>query len=288
MPTENDRTDPAAKVVCSFCGKSQDEVRKIIAGPAVYICDECINLCNDVMEVEAGTAAGSQRDDPKYSPEPTPATKSTIWSLKRWVRSRRDPMPPMPDAGQDAKEIQSKVCGLCGEPAPLADVFLVRDRWLMCPTCIEDVRKLILGETSEEAATAWLAQAEDDLAAARHMAAHDNWSYVLFFAHEVVEKALKGFLAASQTPHSRATHSVFTLLKWSSNVDQRFQQFGPETWSLDTCYYLARYPIGDPPKRAKEFFNNPEEGAAAIRTAEAVLTLCREAVHAILQKRPAT
>lgn len=34
---------------CSFCGKSQDQVRKLIAGPEVYICDECINLCNDIM-----------------------------------------------------------------------------------------------------------------------------------------------------------------------------------------------------------------------------------------------
>ena len=35
---------------CSFCGKTQDEVKKIIAGPTVYICDECIELCNDIME----------------------------------------------------------------------------------------------------------------------------------------------------------------------------------------------------------------------------------------------
>lgn len=37
---------------CSFCGKNQDEVKKIIAGPTVYICDECIELCNDIMEEE--------------------------------------------------------------------------------------------------------------------------------------------------------------------------------------------------------------------------------------------
>ena len=36
-------------LVCSFCGKSQDEVRKLIAGPTVYICDECIDLCNDII-----------------------------------------------------------------------------------------------------------------------------------------------------------------------------------------------------------------------------------------------
>ena len=37
---------------CSFCGKSQDEVRKLIAGPTVYICDECIDLCNDIIAEE--------------------------------------------------------------------------------------------------------------------------------------------------------------------------------------------------------------------------------------------
>ena len=38
---------------CSFCGKGQREVRKLIAGPTVYICDECIRLCNDIVAEEA-------------------------------------------------------------------------------------------------------------------------------------------------------------------------------------------------------------------------------------------
>ena len=37
---------------CSFCGKSQKEVRKLIAGPSVYICDECVELCNDIITEE--------------------------------------------------------------------------------------------------------------------------------------------------------------------------------------------------------------------------------------------
>ena len=39
-------------VKCSFCGKSQKQVKKLIAGPGVYICDECIELCNDIIEEE--------------------------------------------------------------------------------------------------------------------------------------------------------------------------------------------------------------------------------------------
>ena len=37
---------------CSFCGKSQKQVKKLIAGPGVYICDECIDLCNEIIEEE--------------------------------------------------------------------------------------------------------------------------------------------------------------------------------------------------------------------------------------------
>ena len=37
---------------CSFCGKSQHEVRKLIAGPSVFICDECVDLCNDIIKEE--------------------------------------------------------------------------------------------------------------------------------------------------------------------------------------------------------------------------------------------
>ncbi len=44
--------DRGGNLVCSFCGKSQDEVRKLIAGPTVYICDECIDLCNDIIAEE--------------------------------------------------------------------------------------------------------------------------------------------------------------------------------------------------------------------------------------------
>jgi len=46
------RDDRTGDLACSFCGKSQDEVKKLIAGPTVYICDECIELCNDIIAEE--------------------------------------------------------------------------------------------------------------------------------------------------------------------------------------------------------------------------------------------
>jgi ATP-dependent Clp protease ATP-binding subunit ClpX len=50
--------DRSGSLVCSFCGKSQDEVRKLIAGPTVYICDECIDLCNDIIAEECDQEEG--------------------------------------------------------------------------------------------------------------------------------------------------------------------------------------------------------------------------------------
>jgi ATP-dependent Clp protease ATP-binding subunit ClpX len=47
---------------CSFCGKSQKQVRKLIAGPGVYICDECIELCNEIIEEELGEVAKTVED----------------------------------------------------------------------------------------------------------------------------------------------------------------------------------------------------------------------------------
>jgi len=48
---------------CSFCGKSQHEVRKLIAGPSVFICDECVELCNDIIREELEEKAASSRTD---------------------------------------------------------------------------------------------------------------------------------------------------------------------------------------------------------------------------------
>jgi ATP-dependent Clp protease ATP-binding subunit ClpX len=46
--------DDKGQLKCSFCGKTQDQVRKLVAGPGVYICDECIELCNEIVEEELG------------------------------------------------------------------------------------------------------------------------------------------------------------------------------------------------------------------------------------------
>jgi ATP-dependent Clp protease ATP-binding subunit ClpX len=51
-------TDDKNQLKCSFCGKAQEQVKKLIAGPGVYICDECIELCNEIIDEETGGPSG--------------------------------------------------------------------------------------------------------------------------------------------------------------------------------------------------------------------------------------
>lgn len=55
--------DEKGQLKCSFCGKSQEQVRKLVAGPGVYICDECIELCNEIVEEELGEEEEVQLQD---------------------------------------------------------------------------------------------------------------------------------------------------------------------------------------------------------------------------------
>ena len=56
------------KLHCSFCGKSQHEVKKLIAGPTVFICDECVDLCTDIIKEESKTTLlKSSKDVPSPS-----------------------------------------------------------------------------------------------------------------------------------------------------------------------------------------------------------------------------
>ena len=54
--------DSKNTLYCSFCGKSQHEVRKLIAGPTVFICDECVELCMDIIREENKTSMVKSRE----------------------------------------------------------------------------------------------------------------------------------------------------------------------------------------------------------------------------------
>lgn len=70
--------DEKGQLKCSFCGKSQDQVRKLVAGPGVYICDECIELCNEIIEEELS-------DDIEFSLQNIPKPREIKKVLDQYV-----------------------------------------------------------------------------------------------------------------------------------------------------------------------------------------------------------
>ena len=69
------KSGPEKLLYCSFCGKSQHEVKKLIAGPSVFICDECIELCNDIVRDEVASEMGESKGKSEL---PTPKEICTI------------------------------------------------------------------------------------------------------------------------------------------------------------------------------------------------------------------
>jgi ClpX C4-type zinc finger len=99
--------DPAAKpkLACSFCKKDQDQVRKLIAGPSVYICDECVDLCNDILE----------GDCEHETPVGEAPQQGTVFN-------------------RDAR------CALCHLLKPSEELLVVLDRGFICMVCLDAVK----------------------------------------------------------------------------------------------------------------------------------------------------
>jgi ATP-dependent Clp protease ATP-binding subunit ClpX len=73
MPREFGKNS-SSQLVCSFCAKTQDEVKKLVAGPGVYICDECVELCNDILVEELAQGATKAAKIPVPTPKEIRAT----------------------------------------------------------------------------------------------------------------------------------------------------------------------------------------------------------------------
>ncbi len=78
MSRDKGSKDEEKLLYCSFCGKSQNEVRKLIAGPSVYVCDECVELCNDIIRDEL-------QEDPSFGDEALPKPKEIKSELDQYV-----------------------------------------------------------------------------------------------------------------------------------------------------------------------------------------------------------
>ncbi len=86
---------------CSFCGKSQEQVRKLIAGPGVYICDECVDLCNEILDEEL-------LDSSAPAPQPVPRTEPP---QKRRARSASISLSQIPKPRELKKYLDEHVIG---------------------------------------------------------------------------------------------------------------------------------------------------------------------------------
>ena len=95
---------------CSFCGKSQEQVRKLIAGPGVYICDECVELCNEILDEELMENAAGMTPSVARSPEknqqksPPPKIKFEDIPKPREIKAYLDGIPITNGSGETELE----------------------------------------------------------------------------------------------------------------------------------------------------------------------------------------
>ncbi|MBD1863490.1 MULTISPECIES: ATP-dependent protease ATP-binding subunit ClpX [Trichocoleus] len=87
---------------CSFCGKSQEQVRKLIAGPGVYICDECVDLCNEILDEELFDSSAA-------APQPTPRREQP--TEKRRTRASSLSLTQIPKPREIKKHLDEHVIG---------------------------------------------------------------------------------------------------------------------------------------------------------------------------------
>lgn len=87
MPKHDD-----SRLKCSFCGKSQDQVKKLIAGPEVYICDECVELCNEILDEEffENKDKDGEKTDELHSEKPMPKPHEIKAYLDQYIIGQDD------------------------------------------------------------------------------------------------------------------------------------------------------------------------------------------------------
>ena len=120
------RTPPPSVFRCSFCNKSQREVEKLIAGPTVYICSECVEICNDIL-----------RENRMLMPEP------------RAVSGASEPEPEGEILANPPVDPRPVRCRLCGMMSVLEFLSPVRNRGWLCGACLDAVREVLDASTSD-------------------------------------------------------------------------------------------------------------------------------------------
>ena len=147
-----------AHLKCSFCGKSQDQVRKLIAGPGVYICDECIDLCNEILDEELVDGQGNPRHSHEPSRKATPAARK---SSKPAPTLASIPRPQ--DIKIDDKDVDAKIKEVKKELSADAKIDPERLRQAVMDDLMQD---RLMGWLEENSTLTEKAPAADDSKAA--------------------------------------------------------------------------------------------------------------------------
>lgn len=100
---------------CSFCRKSHDDVRKLVAGPSVNICDECVEVCSEIVHEDSRLGAPPQMEDGAIAKD-TPRVAVSGPAVR---------------------------CALCRMPSPVEDGLLIRNRGVLCPGCIGEIEAAV-------------------------------------------------------------------------------------------------------------------------------------------------
>lgn len=119
MPKRNSELEI---VQCSFCEKLQNDVRKIIAGPSVYICDECVEVCVDIIANDTRFTGGTTVQ------EPSSAT-------------------PLPAGAAGGLAVR---CSLCKMPLPVEDALPIPSRGALCPGCVGEIQAAAAERAGED------------------------------------------------------------------------------------------------------------------------------------------
>lgn len=114
---------------CSFCRKNQDHVRKLIAGPTVFICDGCVQICVDIIENDAGAAAGG--GETREAAEARARAAAERMNHDQAAQPRVDPEVP-------SWHVR---CPLCEMVVPTDDAIPIAGRGVLCGPCVLAIRE---------------------------------------------------------------------------------------------------------------------------------------------------
>ena len=162
MPSPDAANELGIEIHCSLCGKDQNKVRKIIAGPAVYICDECIDLCKDIMSEEVDREQQQehkeQEDDGQCAccarackraalsgfPVDALFCEPCMDGLRNYIRQHSG------EKRQTKVEPGDRICTICRQPYSAAKLYEPTEEPLYCEFCLDDLKRLAEERKTEQ------------------------------------------------------------------------------------------------------------------------------------------